>query len=486
MTSSPTLARRDPSTSVPTPMPRPAPTRPRTARILVLLLLVAAASLLGAGLGAAPALADTSDWRTRVNDARANAGLAAITERQDWSQAAREHARFITQHGVLDHDQDPRLAGATDDGAWAARTGNLYGSGAPAAATQAVHRWLDSPSHARWVLHPGLREAGFGDHTDTSASYYVYGAVMPVVEGVDRSLPTPERVTYPGHGSVLRTHPGDGAAAAVRTLHLFRPDLDGATITTTSTSTSHPPAEALVTVDGRRVDVAGVDLAEGHLAVRLTNALPSDAEVAVVTLVDGSYDDRWTFTTSSTRSAPPLSDQVRTPRLWDVPGTTHEPAIVAIADAGIITGYRDGSFGPGRSVTRGQLATVLAGMGSLDEPATSASPYDDIDGSAHESGILAVTAAGWMQGRSDGTFRPGDTVTRGQLATTVMAALALPPAPGAAAGLSDVAGTTHQVAIEAVVAAGLAGGYPDGTFRPHASVLRGQLATVLVAADELD
>jgi hypothetical protein len=50
---------------------------------------------------------------------------------------------------------------------------------------------------------------------------------------------------------------------------------------------------------------------------------------------------------------------------------------------------------------------------------------------------------------------------------------------------SDISGHTHQEGITRAAAAGLLGGYPDGTFRPDQPVTRGQLATILARALDL-
>src|SRR3546814_19463501 len=64
------------------------------------------------------------------------------------------------------------------------------------------------------------------------------------------------------------------------------------------------------------------------------------------------------------------------------------------------------------------------------------------------------------------------------MATFIARALEL--APVSEGGFSDVAGTTHAENINAVAAAGIAGGYSDGTYRPGTEVNRGQMATFIV------
>ena len=59
-------------------------------------------------------------------------------------------------------------------------------------------------------------------------------------------------------------------------------------------------------------------------------------------------------------------------------------------------------------------------------------------------------------------------------------------APEASAGFDDVAGTTHEEAIAAVTDAGIATGFDDDTYRPDQPVTRGQMATFLDRALDLD
>lgn len=158
----------------------------------------------------------------------------------------------------------------------------------------------------------------------------------------------------------------------------------------------------------------------------------------------------------------------------DVAGTTHADAIVWVTERGIATGYDDGTYRPAATVTRGQMATFLTR--ALDLPAGDASFPDVVDGSAHAVGIAAVAQAGITTGSVDGTFRPDDPVTRGQMASFLQRALGLEAGP---LGFEDVGDSVHADAIAAVAAAGIATGFDDGTFRPDRSVTRGQMATLL-------
>ena len=43
----------------------------------------------------------------------------------------------------------------------------------------------------------------------------------------------------------------------------------------------------------------------------------------------------------------------------DTKGNTHEPAIDALSDAGVITGYPDGSFLPNKTMTRSDVVKLM-------------------------------------------------------------------------------------------------------------------------------
>ena len=59
------------------------------------------------------------------------------------------------------------------------------------------------------------------------------------------------------------------------------------------------------------------------------------------------------------RLVEPADDSPNDHPFADVAGTTHEDAILAVANADITTGYADGTFGPNDNLTRGQMASFL-------------------------------------------------------------------------------------------------------------------------------
>ena len=167
---------------------------------------------------------------------------------------------------------------------------------------------------------------------------------------------------------------------------------------------------------------------------------------------------------------PPVGDVFR-----DVlPGATHTAAIESMAAADVISGFPDGTFRPEAAVTRGQMASLL--RRALGFPEGSAT-FSDTGGSTHRAAIAALADAGVIQGYADGSFRPDARITRGQMATMLVRAFDLPrdTAPGSA--FRDVAGTTHESAIDTLAGTSpqpIATGFADGTFRPDARLRAGR------------
>lgn len=159
------------------------------------------------------------------------------------------------------------------------------------------------------------------------------------------------------------------------------------------------------------------------------------------------------------------------------PGSVHEAAITRLATDGVLLGFKDGSFGPARPTSRAQMASVLQRALGLEPVPTG--PFPDVPaGSVHSGAINALAAAGIVQGRKDGTFDGSSLVSRGQLATMLANAGDLQPT--GTVPFDDVAGNTHATTIDAVYAAGVVEGFPDGSFRPDGDVNRAQTASMVV------
>ena len=86
-----------------------------------------------------------------------------------------------------------------------------------------------------------------------------------------------------------------------------------------------------------------------------------------------------------------------------------------VSSNGIMNGYADGTFRPGQQLSRAHLAQLLYNLEG--RPQVSAARYTDTeDGAWYESAISWATDAGILTGYADGSIRPNAFITRQQLA----------------------------------------------------------------------
>lgn len=173
--------------------------------------------------------------------------------------------------------------------------------------------------------------------------------------------------------------------------------------------------------------------------------------------------------------------------LTDVAGTAHAASIVAAIRDGIASGYPDSTFRPSESMTREQMATTLFNALDLEVPDDLDLPDDVNPTSVHAKAIAALLKAGIAQGDEEGNFNPAEEVRRGQMARFLDNAGLLDELPeGTTVELpDDVKGSVHEDAIAAALGNGVAQGFADGTFQPDAPVERGQMATIVTNALKL-
>lgn len=97
----------------------------------------------------------------------------------------------------------------------------------------------------------------------------------------------------------------------------------------------------------------------------------------------------------------------------DVPaGQWYTVAVSTLANVGAITGCGDGTFQPGKSISRAEFATILAGIYGVNT--SKGMPFSDVGRSWYYDSVATACANGWVSGYTDGTFRPNQTITRAE------------------------------------------------------------------------
>jgi hypothetical protein len=142
---------------------------------------------------------------------------------------------------------------------------------------------------------------------------------------------------------------------------------------------------------------------------------------------------------------------------------------------GITTGCAPDLFCPKDPVTRAQMATFLSR--AFDLPGTSNDYFTDDEGSPHERAINRLARAGITTGCTATRFCPGGIVARGQMATFLARALALPPASDDY--FNDDNDSVHEDNINRIAEAGITQGCGGDSFCPGLDVRRETMAAFL-------
>ncbi len=146
---------------------------------------------------------------------------------------------------------------------------------------------------------------------------------------------------------------------------------------------------------------------------------------------------------------------------------------------GMTNGYANGTYGPGDSITRQALVAMLwREAGS--PPVTGVAPFSDVPPSHPFHDAITWSAnTGLVGGYVDGTFKPGNAVSR-QAFSALLWRQAGSPNPAGPSPFSDVPQThLFRKAIVWAYEERLTLGYPDLTFRPAVTVSRQALAAFL-------
>lgn len=172
----------------------------------------------------------------------------------------------------------------------------------------------------------------------------------------------------------------------------------------------------------------------------------------------------------------------------DSTGHWAQAEIESLASKLLLLGRSPASFVPDGNVTRAEFATLLArGLGLAESPAPLG--FGDTSPSAWYAGsVSAAVEAGIVSGYPDGTFRPQTPITRQQMAVMLARALAFAGASELLAYDADILrrfgdraeiGAWAEEAAAGLVGAGLMRGVTAERFAPESLATRAQAAVML-------
>lgn len=138
-------------------------------------------------------------------------------------------------------------------------------------------------------------------------------------------------------------------------------------------------------------------------------------------------------------------------------------------------------FGVNQMVTREEMAVLVSKAVGLSGGKTN-TPFKDVPSSSESSGYInSAVKAGIVSGYKDGTFRSHELVSRGQMAIFMARAFNLKTESSTV--FRDVGkNMAAYSSIKKIVHAGITTGHTDGTFKPENTLTRGQITAFLARA----
>jgi hypothetical protein len=311
------------------------------------------------------------------------------------------------------------------------------------------------------------------------------GAAQPACRGAAHAPvdPTPPREPHPPRAFAVVPGPGS------LTLRWQPPDY-GQPLTgyRAVLETAGGQREATAPPDATELRIDGLHDGTTYL-VRLfaLNAVGEGASSLGIDGVPGSAWARLPYAGCPEDLVPPPGQFVDV-LPWE---TRHAAAVDCASWWGLLAGTGDDRFSPAAPMTRGQAATALLRLVRAAEGALPADPPDafrDDNGSVHEPAVNALAAAGLLTGTANDRAAVDDQLTRGQLVSLLVRAtgrLRGEPLPAGADLFDDDAGGAHERAADAAGAAGLANGTSPRVFGPDQPVRREQVASFLIRTMDL-
>lgn len=285
--------------------------------------------------------------------------------------------------------------------------------------------------------------------------------VLPVIPGIDvpTARPACEALRSQPCRAVLASRAPTGVAASVAAHDL-------------SVTWQAPATDDAVT--GYTVTVAptGETFPVGPSTTAFTYGSP-DPDTRYSFVVTASYADGVGPASTSSDVAPaPAGFSDVPPSAWYAQGVDWTTAY------GVLSGFPGGVFKASAGATRAQVASALWNLAGRPAASGDGSSYSDVPvGARYHAALDWLDDAGIDSGFGDGTFRPRGTLTRARLAVWMhraSGALAGSP-PNSYADVPD--GAWYSAAADWWQAQGLGAGSPaTTTFKPKATVKRSQLA----------
>ncbi|MFC6334353.1 S-layer homology domain-containing protein, partial [Paenibacillus septentrionalis] len=169
------------------------------------------------------------------------------------------------------------------------------------------------------------------------------------------------------------------------------------------------------------------------------------------------------------------------------PGSEHEHALRSLVQQEIIYGYSDGTYRPTEKLSREQAAVILARALQLNLDVIEEPNFQDVNTSSDSyKSIAAVVSAGIFQGYSDGTFRPHQSLTRAEMAKILVVSYQLPIEDLTTNPFKDVPSSSwYAPYLTSLIQNKITTGTSLTTYSPNKEINRGEMALFIFRCQQV-
>ena len=154
--------------------------------------------------------------------------------------------------------------------------------------------------------------------------------------------------------------------------------------------------------------------------------------------------------------------------------------VVAAANNGYIHGRGNGVFDPTGEITRAEFATMIANAMNYEDKPESPAAFTDVNGHWAEDAINFCAENGIIDGYADCSFRPDQTITRQEVATILARAFDLVEESNEKYTDDNLIPEWSRDYVYLAKGSELMNGDAKGTFRPTDTLIRAEAATILM------
>jgi uncharacterized membrane protein YgcG len=145
-----------------------------------------------------------------------------------------------------------------------------------------------------------------------------------------------------------------------------------------------------------------------------------------------------------------------------------------------IRGYSDNTFRPEQSITRAEMAVVLANLDGASKDNQTGIEFKDVPKEHWAAWAIAYVAEkGYFKGYEDETYKPDRYITRAELCVVLGNYMKMDLSSVDENELTDIKGHWAQNYINMLISKGYVKGYPDSTFRPNNNIKRSECVTLI-------